>query len=329
MASLPQYAGWRVLEVFLFCGLSLVVFGCDPQQPEKSPADVNGLNAGEPDRNAPANANGKNDRRPVSDDPETQFQADLDDAISLLKSRNVALFMERYMPLDYLEEVREFTTIEQHAENVKVGGEFEKDWLRNLSAMKKAAVEFQDEEKSKAVIVADISPQETDGPKFSVANPAEEKIPETKGFPGDLKQVLGKAAETLEAGDHQKFVENLFPPAELHITQSKDAMEAMSQRLKEHPDMVKQMLADLKALQKLEPRYNADKTVATFQLNPGTKKERTVRFEKAGTWRMANSARKIREDVYRQSRQPPIGIQDRLTAKWVRIREHWRLNELP
>ena len=336
----------RVFQVLLLSGMCLGGLGCDaddpikspdespPAQTEKSPvpaepqknqtvADANAQNA------SPANGESAPDNRTVSDDPKAQLQSDLDDAIALLEKGQVAAFMERYMPLEYLDEIREFSTVEQMAQNVKVGGAFEEKWLGNLRALKNAEVEFQDEENSKAQLEVDVSPKDADRPQFTLTNPAEEKIPASEGFSGELPDALGKAVEALEAGDHRKFVENMFPPSELSIATSDEGRETMAQRLKEHPQMVETMVADLKMLQKLTPEYNAEKTLATFRLNPDTKQARTVRFEKAGGWRMADGSKKIREDVYKQSQQPPIGIKKTLTTEWIRIREHWRLNQLP
>jgi hypothetical protein len=232
------------------------------------------------------------------------------------------------MPLEYLKNVREFSTVEQTAKNIKVGGLFEKEWLEKLRAMKNADIEFQDAEQSQAVIVADVSPKEDSLPEFSLANPADEKVPAYDGYPGDVQAAIAGAIASLEAGDHRKFVENMFPRSELSITANAEQMQALETRLKEHPEMAKQMLADLKMLQTLTPTFDGDKTLATFQLHPGTKQERTVQFEKAGTWRMANTAKQIRADVYKQSQQPPIGIKKTLEVEWVRIRDHWRLVNL-
>lgn len=332
-------------RAFLVLVLSGLLAGCGTGDSKKSPAEPNPSQAKKTADPAPANpetepgkskekspagkGGSSSENRPGNEAPQAQLQADLDDAISLLENGELAQFLERYMPLKYLEDIREFSTVEQAAKNMKVGGAFEKQWLEKLRAMKKAEIDFLDEEQSKARLIADVSPEDTDRPEFSLKNPAEENVPKTEGFSGDLQEAIGKAIAALEAGDHRKFVENMFPESELYLTTSDEAMQAISQRLKEHPKMVEQMVADLKALQKLTPKYDAKQTLATFQLNPDTKQARTIQFEKAGTWRMADSAKKIRAEVYKQSQQPPIGVKSTLETEWVRIRDHWRLSQLP
>ncbi len=331
----------RTLPILLSLCLLCILAGCGGPNPGPSPdPEPPAKTAAEPKPNPPPKKPAKKteqktpaakeekpapDKRPVSNDPKKQLEADLDDAIALLEKGDLATFMERYMPLKELQNIRQFSTVEKMAKNIKVGGVFEKEWLDKLRAMKKAEIEFQDAEKSKATIVAETSSSEEASHDFHLTDPAEEKIPHFEGFPGDVQAAIEKAIAALEAGEHRKFVENMFPESELRITKSDEEMQALEARLKEHPQMVKGMIADLKALQKLKPKLDAGQTMASFELNPGTRQARTIRFEKAGTWRMANTAEKMRQLAYKQSRQVPIGIKKTSTTRWERIRDHWRL----
>jgi hypothetical protein len=137
-----------------------------------------------------------------------------------------------------------------------------------------------------------------------------------------VKAAISAAIKSLEAGDYKTFIENMFPPAELYVTQDEGGMKALLARLKDHPEMAKQMLADLKALEKMTAELNAEKTKATFELNG-----RSVVFEKADTWRFANTAKEIRTEMYKQSRQSPTGVSRLKRIEWVRIRDHWRLTQ--
>ena len=165
--------------------------------------------------------------------------------------------------------------------------------------------------------------------KFFLPDPADEKIPNYQGFSGDLQQAVGKAIAVLEKRDYQSFVENFYPPSELKAATSKEEMRTLETRLKAFPEMAQQMISDLKAIQKMEPKYNNQKTAATFEFKAGKSKTktRTVRFEIAGTWRLADTAKQIRTEMYKQSQQTSVGIKDELTTHWERIRDHWRLYE--
>jgi hypothetical protein len=265
-----------------------------------------------------------------ADDPQAQLQKDVAEAISLLEKGEVAKFLDWYLPLKDLESIRKQTTVEEAAKEVKAQG-YDKKLLERLREMKKSEVEFLDNDKSKARLVANAKTEESDESSFSLPDPAEEKIPQYDGFPGELKEAIAAAIKALEAGEHKKFVENMFPESELSLIKSDEGMKAVLDCLKEHPQMAEQMAADFKSLQTLTPKYNAEKTTATLELHPGTKQARTILFEKAGTWRMANSAKQIRAEVYKQSRQKPVGIQIQATPtpQWIRIRDHWRLAKLP
>lgn len=310
----------------LVCGTT----GCGNSQAEPQTSKPS------PEKSSPESesSNSSAKTQTEADSPEARLKSDIKEAIAVLEKGDVAAFIEQYMPLKDVQNIREFTTIEKMAEQIKTGGQFEKEWVEKLKAMEKGEVSFLDDEKSRAKFSVEVGGQAEPVAAVSLPNPAEEKNPETEGFSGDVKAAIGEAIKTLESGDHEKFVENMFPPAELSITQSDDAMKALAVRLKEHPEMAEQMLSDLKALQKLEPKMNAEETQATFELVTSEPKKdmqkeitRTIIFEKADTWRFANTAKKIRTQMHQQSQQPPIAVKKTLETEWIRIRDHWRMNK--
>ncbi len=260
-------------------------------------------------------------------DPKAQLQADLDDAISLLEKGDLEVFIDRYVPVKELRSLREQGKRDAVLKTLKAGGQFQKEWLLRLRALRKGEIEFVDADKSLAKITGDTGAAGLS--KFSLANPADEKVPSYDGFPGDVKAAIGKAIEALEKKDYRTFVENFYPESELQSATSKEGMQALEIRLKAYPEMVQQMIADLKALQKQTPQFDEQQTTATFELKFEPKKgktiKRTIRFAKAGTWRMADTAKEIRTKMYKQSLKPSVGAKEELTTKWERIRDHWRL----
>ena len=265
-----------------------------------------------------------------ADDPEAKLEADLDDAIKQLEAGHLAVFIERYMPITDLRRLRESMTVEDVAKKLKADGGFEKTlkmFLYKMRALKKGTIEFVGPDKSLAKITGGGElPKESN---FSLSDPADEKIPTYGGYPGEVKQAIRQAIAALEKKDYEEFVQKFYPQSELQTAASKSGIEALEIRLKAHPEMAKRMIADLKSLEKQTPKLDAQETTATFELKVEAKKgkpiKRTIRFEKAETWRMADTAKEIRTKMYKQSQQPTLGVKAGLTTNWERIRDHWRL----
>jgi hypothetical protein len=309
----------QALVTLVFCGL--VLSGCGSKEDAKT---------GEEASSADASGTGE---RTTHDDPAEQLKADVDDGIALLEKGDVVEFFERYAPLDALERMRREGRLEEISaeEKESIKGFF----LPVLQSLKEGEIQFLDDDKSKAAIKPKAIPEEPEElstPDLDLADPAEQEVPAYEGFPGDVQEAIKQAASALEAGDHEKFVENFFPSTELALATSAEGKEMLSTRLKEHPEMKERMIADLKALASLTPEVDAGETTATFQLNPKTPESRTIRFEKQGTWRLADGAKAIRTEMHKQSQQmlKPFKAETPRegTAEWIRIRDHWRISDI-
>lgn len=266
--------------------------------------------------------------RIVTNDLESQLKAELDDAVSLLEKGDVVTFVDRYMPVEVLKEIRtQPEPIEEILKRVNADGQFQKEMLDKFRIMQKSQVTFLDEGKSLARLQMEYSDEELAPPKLNVNNPGDEKIPVTAGFAGDINEAIGGAIAALEAKEYQTFIENMFPESEMYLTTSDEKMQGLLLRLKEHPEMVERMLADLKTLQKLTPEMDSQQLTATFQLNDGTKQARTVRFQKFQTWRFANTAKEFRTQIHQQTQQKLAVTKAQSNTEWIRIRDHWRLSE--
>jgi hypothetical protein len=272
-----------------------------------------------------------------AEDYEKQLRADLDDAVTLLEKGDLAQFFERYAPIEQLLRIRKESSIKELvAQNQEEMQEGLKELISRLKAVKGGKIEFLDEDKSQASIKPKTGEEEPDdltAPDFALSDPAEQKTPAYEGFQGDVKEAIKQAAQVLEAGDHKKFVENFFPESELARATSEEGLETLAVRLKEHPEMAGKMVADLKALASLTPEMNAENTTATFELNAQTPPARTIRFEKqGGTWRLADSAKEVRTEMLKQSKQmlKPLKTQEpeEGVIEWIRIRDHWRISDI-
>ncbi len=88
---------FSVLLSLLCC---VLIAGCGSKEETKT-----GEEPSSADSSKTANENSPSQSSAV-DDPAEQLKADLDDAISLLEKGEMALFLERYVPLEVLEQMR-------------------------------------------------------------------------------------------------------------------------------------------------------------------------------------------------------------------------------
>ncbi|MCA9071481.1 MAG: hypothetical protein KDA84_21285, partial [Planctomycetaceae bacterium] len=311
---------------WLFFGiLALGLLGCGGSEPEKTepktsetksespPPKKTDTKPSEP-KPVPQESPGPKIEQQVTDDPESQLKADLDDAVSLLEKGDMQTFIDRYLPVEILLKIRAQT---EPLQGSYTDEQFQKKWLDKLRAMQKSPVTFLDDGKTLARLDVETSDENVIPPALRVSNPAEAEPPPTEGFTGDLQEVIKKSIAALEAKEYESFIKNLFPASELTLATSGEGMQGLLLRLNEHPQMVEQMLADLKAIQKLSPEMDEQQTTATFQLNAGTNQARTVRFEKQETWRFANTAKQVRSQVYQQARQSLDVMKSHYKTEWI------------
>ena len=288
---------FRLVILCLVCG---GVLGCGKEKPEEPAPDVGA-------------------------ERKAALQADIDKAIELLEQEKYAEFFDRYMPAESLALKPEklsmpMAVIAIHAQTP----EFFPDVLEQLRVLDKQNIEFLNEDKTEAQVGVKEAPAFSSQKTNPVPDPDAESVPVLEGFSGDLNEVLAQAVAALEAGNYQEFVEKMYPRAELRAA-TDSGMRDLLARLKEHPQMVEQMIADLKALQQRTPEYEEQESIATFQIQEEDKPTRNFRFEKQGTWRLANTSLKVRRDMHLQAELLSLIQAEVPGAVWVWSEDHWRL----
>jgi hypothetical protein len=291
----------RLMQMMAICLLCYLVVGCSREKPKESPPDT-----GEAQK--------------------AELRGDIGKAIQLLEQEKFVEFFERYMPAETLAGKPKNLSMPLAVVAIQTQTpEFFPDTLEILRALNQDDIEFLNEEKTEARIGVSHRPVFSSKRTNPLSDPAEESVPVLEGFAGDLPEVLTQAVSTLEAGDYQAFVEKMYPRAELLAVTSDAGMKNLLARLKEHPQMVEQMIADLKALQQLAPEYDEQQTVATFQIEIDKQPSRHFRFEKQGTWRLANTSQAVRTEMHRQAGQQTLSMKDLPGADWEWSLDHWRL----
>lgn len=271
--------------------------------------------------------------------PEAQVRAALADAIKRLDNGDTRGFLEYYFPTEQLRQLRQANAVEQTAEALKVQPQI-LDGIRNR--LKKAAKGTPKFDRTGSVAEFILAPDKEEEAPAKPAAPKEPPVTNVKltGFGKDLATVLRKAEETLDKKDVDGFVKNLFPAGELRHPEADSRQAALTQRLKDNPKLLEQMLTDIKAIQKLTPTFADEKTTAEFRI-PGTKieitktqsvttPERVFKLQLVeGSWRLPDNTTPARKAVAKNLSNPlqPGGqfaaVEEKITFE--RFGDQWRL----
>ncbi len=155
-----------------------------------------------------------------------------------------------------------------------------------------------------------------------------------KGYGKNLKSVIQSGINDLREKKYSRFIENMFPIPEVLRLKQSQLLDLTAQRFVDQPAMAELMLADLEAVVKLDlkPEGGLVRLALSGRNKDETKRE--VRFQQvAGSWRFFDQSTEIkaRQDALLriEGQQMSDSATPKPILKFERIREHWRLRELP
>jgi hypothetical protein len=269
--------------------------------------------------------------------PEQDVQAAMDDAIARLKSGDVVGFIEFYAPVDELRQARRgrlgrsYNRIQTPAAAADV--------VKRLERAKSFAPQIN----LGGFLATFTIPEPTeDSASPSNAEPAPEISQKAlAGYPGSLAEVLKLAIADLEGNRSDAFIDRLFPRGELGHPDAALRRKQLSSRLKQHPEMARQMVNDLQAILRTQQVGKATGVEATIaikgQLVPGGRggqiqlPDRTFRFEKIdGFWRFQDTSSQLIKSQAKVAAQEPPSLADFGSADVVimeRFGDRWRFVE--
>lgn len=162
-----------------------------------------------------------------------------------------------------------------------------------------------------------------------IPKPEDDQI-ELVGYGDDLAVVLESAIRDLENRDLESFIGRLFSAGELGRLKQNGGKARLIDQVNSRPEMIEQMLRELKAAQEVAPEINFANTLATFMVSipapvtktrtrrrtrsfarrvarPVARPDKELRFQKvAGSWRFYDNSTPVRREMARQAlRQPP------------------------
>lgn len=269
--------------------------------------------------------------------PEAQVRAALADAIKRLDDGDTRGFLEYYFPTEQLRQLRQANAVEVTADRLKQQPQI-LDGIR--SRLRKAAKETPKFDRSQSVAEFFLTPDDSDKPKAGEFKEPPVTNLKLVGFGNDLATVLRKAEETLDKKDTEGFVTNMFPAGELRHPEAAARRAALTQRLKDNPKLLEQMLADIKAIQKLTPKLSEAKDSAEYRLAGTTIEisktlsvttpERIFKLQLVeGSWRLPDNTTPARRAVAQNLAKPlpALGqfanVQEKITFE--KFGDQWRL----
>ena len=271
--------------------------------------------------------------------PEAQVRAALADAIKRLDDGDARGFLEYYFPTEQLRQLRQANAVEQTADRLKQQPQIIDGIRTRLRRAAKAKPTF---DRSGSVAEFILPPEEVEKPKEKGSEFKEPPVSNVKltGFGNDLETVLRKGEEALDKQDVDGFVKNLFPAGELRHPEAELRHVALTQRLKDNPKLLEQMLADFQVMRKLTPQISEKKDVAEYRL-AGTKieitktqsvmtPERVFKLQLVeGSWRLPDNTSPARLAVAKNLAKPLAEVgqfaagPEKITFE--RFGDHWRL----
>jgi hypothetical protein len=269
--------------------------------------------------------------------PEQDVQAAMKDAIARLKAGDVVGFIEFYAPVDELRQAR----------RGRLGKSYER--IRNPTAAANVINRLERTSGTTPQIniggflaTFTIPPpieKSTDSPTSEPA-PKISKEP-LSGYPGSLAEALQAAVVDIQADRTEAMVDRLFPRGELGHPEAALRCKQLTARLKQHPEMAKQMLSDLQAILKTQDVQRASGDAAAIAMkgqlvSTGRGRQmrlpdRTFRFEKVeGFWRFQDSTSKLVETQAKIAEKAPPPLSEFGASDVVimeRFGDRWRFLE--
>lgn len=250
----------------------------------------------------------------------------LADAIACLEKKDFRRFFEYHLPVETLRDLREHATLADAARSFEAADEMRVRLLTLLKSLRDVKPTY---DADRLVATFQLVDKGAAGPPYEP--PAMDPTQKVPGYGDDLSTVLEKGMKALEAGEHRKFVENLYPADEVRRLKKDEArFEQLLQQLKDQPAMAKQMAADLKELQGKTIQIDGQKNTATIHLrDTGARTQaRIVKFELVdGSWRFFDETPKFFKEIVRQSKLTPVG--QVTTIEFERLGDRWRMVQFP
>lgn len=234
-------------------------------------------------------------------------------AIQLIESDQIEPLIDEFFPTESVRSLRKDGSLEAAAASLKESGVAIPNLLSRLEQCRTGLIEGNDSEVQFVPnLTGDQSPNST---------------AQIEGYGDDFLQVLRKGGAALKAGQYEEFVTRVFPIAEVLELQRTGQLEAIAQQFRSNPALVVAMGADFEAMLQAEPEPKDGAIRLGLSGQSDDEGIREVRWQLVGgSWRFFDQTTEAKERIQQVERDAGYV---RAILKFERVRDHWRLTELP
>ncbi len=252
---------------------------------------------------------------------------DIENALSLLKDDKVEQFIEDYYPIDMSRKLRQLDRLANAANDLRRTKSILKRFETKLTKCQTGVMEGTNNDVTFMPVEGAVEEAAAATPPSAVDTPV-------KGYGGDLKKGLQLAIADLKAKKYDVFLQQMLPVSEVARLNENELVTETALVFEQNSMLAAAMIADLESLAKLPLKADGDTVTATLLGRDKNETKREVRFQKVGgSWRfydqITETQTQIEQLSARAEKQQSNPAAFEPILKFERIREHWRLVELP
>lgn len=313
------------LAVAVLLGSGGLLAGADPlKKPAKAPV----VKAPADAKLVPATAKTLPSSGPDAAHSES-LQADIDRALALISEDKLEELIQDYYPVEMVRALRKKQTTANVANDLRRAKAVLRKLQDRLTRSRNGRLDGNNDE------VVTFPSNEPAADAAIPATPAEQSSnSEVPGYGDDLQAALEAAIIDLKANEFEAFIQKMLPVSAVEKLLADEQLAFTAKQYELYPEMAQATIADLEAIRQLSVKPEGD--LVRLQLSGRTpgEKEREVRLQRVGgSWRFYDQASELQPGIDRLMERgeklaaDPNAFEPLL--KFERIRDHWRLVELP
>ena len=234
-------------------------------------------------------------------------------AIQLIESDQIEPLIDEFFPTESVRTLRKEGSLTEAAKSLKDRGDAIPNLLSRLEQCRTGLTEGNDWD---IQFVPNLAGAEAPNPAAMV-----------EGYGDDFRQVLERGGADLKAGKYEEFLTSVLPLAEVLELKRTDQLEAVAEQFRTYPALVASMSADFEAMSQTQAQPEDGAIRLGLSGSSDDEGTREVRWQLVGgSWRFFDQTTEAKDRIKQVEKDAGLV---RAILKFERVRDHWRLTELP